>query len=142
MTSAFQMRLCVTAAILWVALGAVLFGVGGDDPTHVSLFGSVKVDGKPVERGAISFFLITPTSGGMTDVGSIHHGRFVLDRSNYLVPGTYNVMIQRLPDTDVRDGAGEESKTSPLPERSNPISELELEIPRGGSSRLEFSIKS
>ena len=141
MKPTLQARLSVIAAVLWVALGAVLFGVGGDDPTHVSFFGSVKVDGKPLERGTICFFLVSPSSEGASGSGYIHHGRFVLDDSDYLVPGTYNVMIRGLPESDVPGAAGEESRTEPLPERFKLKRDVELEISRGGSRRLEFHLK-
>ena len=114
-----QTRLSVIAADLRIGLGAVLFGEGGDDPSRISLFGTVNVDGKPLERGTIGFFLISPSPKDVSGGGLIDRGRFVLNNSDSLVPGTYLVVIRQLPDTAARHSTGKESETRPLTERDS-----------------------
>jgi hypothetical protein len=134
-------RLSVLAAVLWIGLGAVLFGVGGDDPSRVSLFGSVTIDGKPLEHGTICFFLISPSAKNVSGGGFIDHGNFVLSDSSDLVPGSYVVTIRELPDRTAQIAAGTGAEARPLPDRFNMKTELEVEIPHGGSRRLEFLLK-
>ena len=89
-------RLSVIAAALWIGLGAIFFGVGGDDPSHVALVGNINVDGQPLDRGTISFFLVSPTTQPVSGGAFIRHGRFTLDQASALVPGRYLVRVSGL----------------------------------------------
>ena len=76
MKSLLRTRLGIITAALWVALGAVFFGEGGDDPSRVTLVGTVKVDGRPLDHGTISFFLKPLLEHAVSDAGGIDHGHF------------------------------------------------------------------
>jgi hypothetical protein len=130
MKSLLRTRLGIITAALWIGLGAVIFGVGGDDPSRISLVGSVKVDGKPLNHGTICFFLVTEPSQPVSDGTTVHHGEFALLDSSTLVPGTYSVWI---------NGIDEGAK--PLPDRFNSKSVLDVVITHGGTCHLAFDLK-
>ncbi len=145
MKSNLRTRLCLIAAALWIGLGAICFGVGGDDPSRVSLFGNVNLDGAPLGRGTIIFLLVSPSTQPVSASAMIHHGHFAVDDSSFLVPGTYIVKISGLGIEGVLVPAGQAAdgypRVEPLPDRFNKKSELEVVIPHGGSRHLEFNLK-
>lgn len=145
MKAILQSRLGLIAAALWVGLGAVCFGVGGDDPSRVSLLGSIKHDGEPLDHGTIHFFLVPEPAQPITACALIHHGRFVINDSDTLVPGRYMVKVSGLGINALSVPAGREREAlllkEPLHARYNEKSELEVVIPHGGTRHLEFNLK-
>ena len=145
MKNALRTRLGVLAASLWIGLGAICFGVGGDDPSRVSILGSVKVDGEPLDRGTIYLLLVSPSTHPASGSAFIHHGHFAINETDSLVPGTYMVKISGLGVEALAVPAGQEavalSQTEPLPDRYNEKSELEVVIAHGGTRHLAFDLK-
>jgi len=122
-------------------LGAVICGVGGDDPSRVSLFGTVKVDGKPLDHGLICFILKSPSEQLVLGGGGIDHGHFTLHESDSLVPGSYSVRIDGQVKQGVSVPEGQDAADMPLPDRYNTKSELEVVIPCNGTHHLDFNLK-
>ena len=141
MKSLLRTRLGIITASLWVALGAVFFGVGGDDPSRVTLVGTVKVDGRPLDHGTIRFFLKPLLKQPVLDVGGIDRGHFTLEGRSPLVPGTYCVWILGQVKQGVSVPAGQDAAEVPLPDRYNTKSELEVVIPHNGTHHLDFNLK-
>ena len=136
-------RVGVIAVTLWIGLGAVLSGVGGDDPSRVSLYGMVKVDGAPLESGTVYFRIISPSANLVTGGAMVHHGRFALPESDPIVPGTYEVRISGLDTLIPRELLGVNTSVPPesLPECYNSKTILQVQIPRGGKQYLTFELK-
>jgi hypothetical protein len=145
MNGLLRSRLGLIAAALWVGLGAVFFGVGGDDPSRVFLYGTVKVDGQPLDRGTIQFFRIPQSPDPVSAGAIIDQGRFSLCELDSLVPGTYLVKISGLGLEGLAVAAGAEAESlslkEPLPERYNRKSEIEVVIPHEGTRQLHFDLK-
>ena len=142
MKSLLRTQLGTLTAALWIALGAVFFGVGGDDPSRVTLVGTVKLDGRPLDNGTICFFLKSPSEQPVSGGGGIDHGHFTtLENSLPLVPGTYRVWIVGQVKQGVSVPAGQDAADVPLPDRYNTKSELEVFIPNNGTHQLDFNLK-
>jgi hypothetical protein len=143
MKSILSSRLSVIAAALWIGLGAIFFGVGGDSPSRVSLFGSVKLDGAPLDHGTI-YFLRLDSSQPASGASKISHGHFSVGDDDLLEPGTYEVRISGLDVIVVREAQGEGAtvQADPVPDCYNFKSVIQVVIPRGGSRHLEFDLKT
>jgi hypothetical protein len=143
MKRTLRLRLSVIAVALWIGLGAILFGVGGDDPSRLSLMGNVRLDGKPLDAGVIYFLLASPAPPQVMDATRIHHGHFKISDSDSMVPGTYQVRISGLECVLIPEaqGTGASLPTDPMPDRFNRKSELEVFLPHGGTFHLEFDLK-
>ena len=143
MKPTLRTRLSVVATALWIGVGAVLLGADGEDSSRISLFGTVKVDGKLLERGSVYFTLTSPSESLVTSGAYIHHGRFTLPTTDPLVPGTYQVRISGLESFLSRDmfGGDPSMPAEPLPECYNSKSVLQVVITHGGTRQLEFDLK-
>lgn len=112
---------------------------------RVAIEGTVSVDGRPLDAGAISF---TPEQGtvGPTAGGTIVAGRFQIPAAGGPVPGDYRVTITAVrttADTVPDDfGAGMKPVSRQfLPSRYNDQSTLRAEI-RAGGTPLTFELES
>lgn len=144
MKPTIRVRLGVVAAALWIGLGAVLFGVGGDGYSGVSLSGAVTVEGVPLEHGTIFFLLTSPPSVDLVTAGTvIERGRFKIRPTDPLVPGTYHVRISGLDSFLPREMNPDSPSLppDPVPECYNSKSVLEVVIPRRGTNILNFDFK-
>lgn len=137
-----------------VAALAIAASAGcGDGPEdnlpRRAVYGTVSLDGKPLDQGVISF---TPEAQGTNPVtggGVISSGSFSIPQDRGLTPGTYKVAISA--DTSVppvaagqAPGATPKVKakvTSPIPAKYNTQSTLEAEV-KDGSTSLKFDLFS
>lgn len=143
MKPTLRARLGVVAAALWIGLGAIFFGVGGDDPSRVLLSGSVKIDGQPLDHGTIYFLPVSSATEPTSGSALVDHGEFAVSDDASMTPGTYTVKISGLGLEGLTARAGEEGNAAlvePLPRRYNEESELEVVIPHCGTRHLEFNL--
>ncbi|MGC8641858.1 MAG: hypothetical protein ACP5XB_18485 [Isosphaeraceae bacterium] len=138
-------RLSLIAAALWIGLGVVFVGVGGDDPSRVWFHGTIHVDGQPLDHGTIQFFRMTQSPEPMSAGALVNHGHFALGELTSLAPGTYRVVISGLGVEGLLVAAGMEDEsptlTEPIPARYNRKSELLIDVPRCGTQHLHFDLK-
>jgi hypothetical protein len=119
----------------------ILSGCGGG----TQIEGSVTLDGKPVEDGTIAFSLV----GGKdaTVGGPVKNGKYSLESSRKLTPGTYRVEINWLEPTGKKvenksdKGTEVEERKQLIPMKYNLKSELTTEI-KSGSNSANFELKS
>jgi hypothetical protein len=108
--------------------------------------GQVSLDGKPLERGAITFL---PAAGGSRSSGTrIERGEYSLPDGAGLPPGRYEVRIvayqstgRTLPDPDLPGQFIEETRQI-APARYNSQSELQIEVKPEGEDRFAFDLYS
>lgn len=81
-------RFCILVSALWLAVGC-----GESGPKRAPVWGTVSVDGKPLERGVINFFPVDGTTGPSAG-GPIKDGAFDLDDREGPVVGTNRVEIR------------------------------------------------
>jgi hypothetical protein len=135
-----------------VLLALTLAGCGdpGDNLPRQPVSGNVTLDGKPVERGTISF---QPTSELPTAAAvAINGGQYSIARAQGLVPGTYQVKIsstpQPAPEAVSADGSPPPpGKPTPppkdlIPAKYNSSSTLSSEVKEGASNTFDFSLES
>jgi hypothetical protein len=135
----------------WVML-AVLTGCGGavDKLPRQAVSGSVMLDGKPLERGTISFQPVSelPTAAAV----AINGGQYSMPRAEGLVPGAYRVLISSTPAA-VSQVDPKTSRPPPpgqpsappkesLPERYNASSTLTAEVKEGAKNSFDFPLES
>jgi hypothetical protein len=73
-------------AILFIAIA------GCGETGGVMVAGKVTIDGKPVDRGLITFQPVG--SAGKPAGASVENGKFTIDKSQNLQPGDYQVTLQ------------------------------------------------
>jgi len=144
---ALQTHLGIVATALWIALGAILCGAGGDDPSRVSVAGTVLLDGKPLEHGTIQFLSSLQAEFPHADVSLIQNGKYAIMSSQFLVPGSYRIQIrsyaqERVP-TSIKKNAYElpPEKWVRVPARYNDESVLRVKIQSRGLSKIDFDLK-
>ena len=137
---------CVILTAFALGMVAVLCGVGGDDPSRISLAGTVSLDGAPLE-GTIRFVLVSDSDRPHVDVSLIEHGEYAIPSSDSLVPGTYLVQIRTYAQeatTFSHRRIGDQPRQAPnlrVPSRYNEQSVLRVKIERGGLSKFDFDLK-
>jgi len=135
-------RLVVGAIALFLCL---VGGCGGDARGRHAISGTVKIDGKPLDTGNISFQPIDGqnTAGG----GTISDGRYHVPREGGLVPGKYAVIINSpVPGT----GGGADENSLPgdppappkemIPAEWNSESEHTIEVKSEGPFDFDFDV--
>jgi len=137
----------VILGVFSVGMVAVLCGVGGDDPSRVSVAGIVKVDGKPLAGGNIRFIMSTPSDQLHVDVSLVQEGEYAIPNSELLIPGRYEIQIR----SDAQEAASRNFKRNAdaippeqrfrVPSQYNEESVLQVDIQRGGLSRFDFDLK-
>lgn len=141
----FLAAVCLSAAAL-----LPLAGCGGGGATadgRVPVEGTVTLDGTPIGRGSIE--LHPQSTDGLMSGGTISDGKFTIAAAQGPKPGTYQVRIFASEDTasvDTEAAPGDSSATPVAKERVaakyNTQSELEVEIPAGGTKELKFEVMS
>jgi len=139
-------------------LAAVVAGCGGalvlsacgparvDDLPREAVSGKVTLDGKPLERGTISFqpASASPTSGMVSIVG----GSYSMPKAYGLVPGSYKVSISSSEGSGPSEKLGDvPGKTPPppkelIPARYNSDTTLTAEVKPGKSNSFDFDLTS
>jgi hypothetical protein len=123
-----------------------------DDLPRQPVAGTVLVDGRPLPSGTIMFLpQDVQTESHIIAVGdSITNGRFVIPRSNGLVPGKYKISVssekveqheKRSKDHGVHLDIVRPHQEK-IPARFNTKSELEIEVKEGGIKHLKLELSS
>jgi hypothetical protein len=135
---------------LWLAVAVAGCGGSGDNLPRQPVSGTVTLDGKPLERGTISFQPVSelPTAAAV----AFSDGRYAIARAEGLVPGPYRVLISSTPLTTlpVDPATGlppPPGKPTPppkerLPEKYNAATILTAEVKEGASNQFDFSLES
>jgi hypothetical protein len=134
---------------VWLA-SLVLAGCGsaGDNLPRQPVSGKVTLDGKPLERGTISF---QPDSGLPTAAAvAITAGQYSMARAQGLVPGAYRVLISSTPQSPVTIDPATGMPPPPgqptpppkelLPAKYNASSTLSAEVKEGATNRFDFAL--
>jgi hypothetical protein len=141
---------CVLGFLLLAALGLAAPGCSGsgDELPRDPVSGTVSLDGEPLSGGSIQFTPAADSAGAPITGGSpIENGRFSIARTDGLVPGKYRVSISKPDQKSVAQTKGPVAKGTQLakeliPMKYNARTELSAEIPKGGTSSLNFELKS
>lgn len=145
MRSSLPVRLGFGLGAALLAASALFLSVGGNDPSLISVTGKVTVNGRPLEKGMIKFLGTGHSTAAVGEV--IHKGNYVIESSEALVPGAYQVWISGLgPETlSIPRGqaelTGRPEPQEPLPASFNSASILRVEIPRNGAHTFSFDLK-
>jgi hypothetical protein len=147
MRSSLSMHYYLVWGAFSLSIVGVFCGVGGNDPSRISLKGQVTLDGKPLESGTIRFILSSYAEQPHVDVSLIEDGEYTISSSDRLIPGTYEVQIRsaaqeaeaRIFKIDVDEIPPEQRMR--IPARYNKHSVLEVEIRHAGLSRFDFDLK-
>ncbi|HRX81425.1 MAG TPA: hypothetical protein P5307_20290 [Pirellulaceae bacterium] len=141
--------------------GLCLSGCGGSAEQRLSLRGSITIDGAKLEKGAIS---LKPVEGhsGPAAVTTVEDGWYRFTTSNGPMPGPYAVKI----NVDPESGQGKSiiqgpsgsvvaapsgpkgGSLPPLPKTQRNVAqpklywELQYTIPKDGSNKRDFELKS
>jgi hypothetical protein len=129
---AVQSRRCVSACPClggaWIICATIFFAacIGcGPHSDRLAVTGEVKLNGTPLDKGAIRFTSITTTNGKMYASGAvIKNGEFSIPQEKGLPPGSYRVEINS-PDTkaplvSVRLAPGQPLSPPTAPDRIPP----------------------
>ena len=140
--------LAAAGLALFIAVGGCGAG-SGDNLPRQAVSGKVTVDGKPMERGVISFTPDTQASNPVTGGGVIADGAYSIPREQGLTPGKYKVSITAS-DAGTALAPGEapggppraKSKSAPAaPSKSGAPFTAEAEV-KSGATALDFALTS
>jgi len=139
------------AVLAWVVMLAVVgCGSRGDNLPRQAVSGNVTLDGKPLERGTISFQPATelPTAIAVPISG----GQYYIEKAQGLVPGSYKIKISSAPPPVPEPLTAEGTPPPPgkptpppkdlMPERYNSSTILIREVKEGGSNTFDFPLES
>jgi hypothetical protein len=119
----------------------ILTGCGPE--SRLSIGGTVKVGGKPIEKGGIEFVPLDPNSKGFRVGSELTNGAYSLDATRGPYPGNYRVEIFWLKPTGKKVSSGGEAMVDEydnvLPPKYNSKSELTAEI-TSSTDRLDFDL--
>jgi hypothetical protein len=130
-------------AVAWtvaVALGLMAVGCGGgggDNLPREPVSGKIKIDGQPLQDGAISF--IHNDGTGPAASTKIEKGDYLIVRANGPVPGPYRVVIYS-PQPTGKKIAEEDLYAETIPGRYNAKSQLKVDIKAGGDNNFDFEL--
>ncbi len=142
-------RFSLALLLAVVGLGAPGCSGSGDDLPREPVAGTVTLDGQPLADGVIQFGPVASAEGPTIGGGSsIHDGRFSIARESGLVPGRYKVAINagqpkkraEITKGPVAKGLGLAQEL--IPAKYNSQTELTAEIPKGGTSSLNYELQS
>ena len=135
-------RPTVQLCLLAIALASALFSGCGDRSGRQAIEGTVSLDGKPLEKGQISFRpqqgTASPSAGG-----KITSGKFSIAPERGLLPGKFRVEITASRPTGEKAVAPITGKMVTiqqqyLPAKYNEQSQLEASVGSGGPNRFEI----
>ena len=138
-------RLAVPAVLALVGAGC-----GGDGLPRQSISGTVTLDGRPLESGAIAFQPASPDGGGIAVGAIVRGGSFTLSRSEGPTPGNYRVAItsprEGKPTAKTQSAQPGDGDAPPaveaIPANYNAATTLTAEVKAGGGNSFEFPLKS
>jgi hypothetical protein len=135
------MALGFVAGIALVALG----GCGQRSDGRLPVSGTVRFQGKLLDRGSILFI---PVAKGIQSGTDITNGSYSIAAAQGLPPGKYRVAITsgdgRTPVSDdaLPGPSGNFSSKDRIPPKYNIDSKLEAEVTAAGSNRFDFPLKA
>ena len=130
------------------------FGPGcggeGDELPREAVWGTVNLDGRPLEKGTIQFSPVaqgsqaTAVEGG----GMIESGKFSIPRDRGLVPGDYHVAIYsggsgapaKGPNGPITGGPAPKKET--IPANYNAKTTLKADVKKGVANDFNFDLTS
>lgn len=118
-----------------VALLAGLLAGCSSGPASATVSGEVKVDGKPVEKGVISF---SATEGaGQPATANIENGKYSVTTTagKKMVQISAPVLIDKKKESTAPDAAWIEITKESLPDRYHARSELTLDVQAGSNTK-------
>jgi hypothetical protein len=132
----------VAAGLLWLLAA----GCGAEPgPARRPVSGSVKLDGKPLSDGAITFL---PADGGPPAIAELSDGRFSIGRSEGPAPGPYDVEIvavrptgKRIRHPDLPSETTEEVHNV-VPARYNARTKLRVDVKADDENTFDFNLSS
>jgi hypothetical protein len=134
----------------WLALGALgaavfLVGCGPANPLgRKALSGAVKLDGAPLERGAIEFHPLE--EGGVQSGALISAGKYAITTDKGATPGKYRVVIYdtyESPPLPPGHMPGDDVFPTPklkVPPEWNTKSQQTIEVKKVGPFKFDFNI--
>jgi hypothetical protein len=142
-------RSLASTAILFFLLWSLAGCSSSDGLPREGVSGMVKVEGKPLKSGLISFFPSepnTPTQGGSL----VLEGKYTIPKDQGLVPGKYRVVITSPEDkpevfvdkTNNAPGMPPIPAKEAIPKQYNTESLLTAEVTAGGKNVFEFNLVS
>jgi hypothetical protein len=132
--------------LLVVGILVVGCNQGGDDLPRQPIWGTVTFEGKPLAKGMIQF---QPATTEAVSAGAlIDEGRYSIDRSGGLVPGTYKVIINAseggrsaAPPKDQQAGKPRPVPKELIPRKYNAQTTLTVEVKKGEERSFDFDLK-
>ncbi|MBN2295938.1 MAG: hypothetical protein JXM70_26135 [Pirellulales bacterium] len=130
----------INVAILLCYLATTFALSGCSDNGRQALSGTVTLDGQPI-GGTISIDPMGETRGPSTG-GAIRDGKFSMDKSIGLLPGTYKVTIYSTRNTGriVEEGGLRVAELKPI--RFNEEGSLEITVKAGGDNKFDIQLTS
>lgn len=132
-------------AFLIGGVAAIFVGCGPDNPLgRKALHGEVKLDGAPLDKGAIEFHPIQ--EGGVQSGGLINAGSYSIPAHEGATPGEYRVVIYdtyETPPLPPGHMPGDDLPPPPklkVPANWNSKSDKKIEVNSGGPFEFNFEI--
>lgn len=130
-----------------IMAAACLAGCTKTDPSgRQAISGTVTLQGKPLDRGTISFTSLDPKVAALTGA-MIKDGKFSVSADKGLPPGTYRVRISSADTGSVGTASGAEApgESGPaakerIPPEFGTQSKQEVTITKDGKNYFEFNI--
>jgi hypothetical protein len=131
--------------IVMLAILALVGGCSGSSDRQ-SITGTATWDGKPLEKGQVTFIPLAGTSGP-TAGAEIAGGKFAIPAAGGTFAGKFRVEItaSRLSGKKVADrfsGKPVDAYEQFIPKRYNTESQLTAEVAAAAENRFEFALKS
>lgn len=120
-----------------------LTGCGGSDG-RVAVSGTVKFQGKPLDRGTIQFHPTDLSGKAQFSGADIVDGQYSVPANKGLVPGKYKVMISSPDAIEKEESAPGESgppAKDRIPRKYNADSQEYVEVKSTGENKFDFDIK-
>jgi len=144
--------------IRWLLLASIaaqvgLAGCGSDDGlSRYPISGTVKYDGKPLDKGMIQFFPTGTTGPAIAGGATIAGGEYAIPTAEGLVTGPYKVMISSVggkeraaPGESTAEGAmpglGPLNAPELIPAKYNAKSELNITVKPEGPNVFDFDLE-
>jgi len=131
--------------LLVVGMLAVGCNQEGDGLPRQPIWGTVTFEGKPLAKGTIQF---QPTTAEPVSAGSlIENGRYSVDRTGGLVPGSYKVLINAGSGEDTalpKDQQAGKPRSVPkelIPVKYNARTTLTVQVKPGEDKAFDFDLK-
>jgi hypothetical protein len=130
-----------------IAVTVLLVGCGDSGPVIVPVSGRVTLNGKGLANASVTFQPIdakdnAPGSGAFTDVDGRYTLKIIGKETEGAVVGKHKVRINMVPQaTDPSDDRPQRSNKSLPPKYSGTNTELEIDVPAGGTDSANFNLK-